>query len=72
MDKLRLVKETLYRIVETEEKKTSPPMGRRTQICYQLTLLDPLGGQKKLKGVVNGPAFVAQVSQGLAKVLEID
>jgi hypothetical protein len=38
----------------------------------KLCSLFELGGQKKLKGVVNGPAFVAQVSQGLAKILEID
>jgi hypothetical protein len=45
MDKLGLVKEILYGVVKTEEK-TSPPLERRTQVCYQLTLLDPLGGQK--------------------------
>jgi hypothetical protein len=31
-------------------------MGRRTQVCYQLTLLDPLG-VKKLKGVVRSSDY---------------
>ena len=46
MDKLGLVKETPYGVVGKIRRKTSPPMGRRTQVCYQLTLLDPLGGQE--------------------------
>ena len=46
MDKLGLLKETSYGIVKTEEGKSSSPTGRRTQVCYQLKLLDPLGGQE--------------------------
>jgi hypothetical protein len=46
MDKLGLIMETPYVVVGKIRRKTSPPMGRRTQVCYQLTLLDPLGGQE--------------------------
>jgi hypothetical protein len=71
MDKLGLVKETLDRVVETEEEKLVLPREEGHKCVTNLHYLTHLGA-KKLKGVVNRPAFVAQVSQGLAKILEID
>jgi hypothetical protein len=45
MDKLGLVEETLYRVIETEKGKLVLPWEEgHKQVCYQLTLLDPLGG----------------------------
>jgi hypothetical protein len=70
MDRLRLVKETLYRIVETEERKLVLPWEERHKYVTNLYYLTHLGA-KKLKDVVNGPTFVAQVSQGMAKYLEV-
>ena len=45
MGKLGLVKNPL-RGRRDRRRKTSPPRKRRAQVCYQLTWLDPLGGQK--------------------------
>jgi hypothetical protein len=71
MDKLRLVKETLYGVVETERRKLVLSWEEGSKYVTNLHYLTHLGA-KKLKGMVNGPAFVAQVSQGLAKILEIN
>ena len=71
MDKLELVKQILYGVVKTEEGKLVLPWEEGHKYVTNLHYLTHLGA-KKLKGVVNGPAFVAQVSQGLAKILGID
>ena len=70
MDKLGLVKETLYGVVKTVEGKLVLPWEERHKYVTNLYYLTHLGA-KKLKDVVNGPTFVAQVSQGLAKNLEV-
>jgi hypothetical protein len=72
MDKLGLVKETLYGVVETEEIKLILPWKEGQKYVTNLHYLTHLGAKKKLKGVVNRPAFVTQISQGLAKILKID
>jgi hypothetical protein len=71
MDKLGLVKETVYRVVETEERKLVLPWEEGHKYVTHLHYLTHLGA-KKLKSVISRLAFVAQVSQGLAKILEID
>ena len=71
MDKLGLVKETPYWVVETEEGKLVLPWEEGHKYVTNLHYLTHLGA-KKLNGVINRPAFVAQVSQGLAKILGID
>jgi hypothetical protein len=71
MDKLGLVKEILYGVVKTEEGKLVLPWEERHKYVTNLHYLTHLGA-KKLKCVVSRPAFVAQVSHGLAKILEID
>jgi hypothetical protein len=71
MDKLGLVKEILYGVVKTEERKLVLPREEGHKYVTNLHYLTHLGA-KKLKGVVSGPVFVAQVSQGLAKILGID
>jgi hypothetical protein len=50
MDKLRLVKETLYRVVETEERKLVLPWEVGHKYVTNLYYLTHLGA-KKLKGV---------------------
>ena len=71
MDKLGMVKETSYGVIETEERKWVLPWEEGHKYVTNLRYLTLLGA-KKLKGVVSRPAFVAQVSQRLAKILEID
>ena len=71
MDKFGLVKEILYGVVKTEEGKLVLPWEEGRKYVTNLHYLTHLGA-KKLKGVVNRPAFVAKVSQGLAKILETD
>jgi|UPI0000F4AF79 DNA-directed RNA polymerase subunit F len=71
MVKLGLVKEILYRVVKKEERKLVFSWEEGHKYVTSLHYLTHLGA-KKLKGVVNGPALVAQVSQGLAKILEIN
>jgi hypothetical protein len=51
MDKLRLVKETPYGVVETEEGKLVPQQEERHKYVTNLHYLTHLGA-KKLKGVV--------------------
>ena len=58
--------------METEEGKLVLPREEGHKYVTNLHYLTHLGAKKKLKGVVNRPAFVTQISQGLAKILKID
>ena len=61
MDKLGLVKEILYGVVETEEGKLVLPWEEGHKYVNNLHYLTHLWA-KKLKSMVTRPAFVAQVS----------
>jgi hypothetical protein len=56
MDKLRLVKETLYGVVETEEGKLVLPREEGHKYVINLDYLTHLGA-KKLKGVVRSSNY---------------